>query len=252
LRIYTADANACARELSILRLVHASVPVPDVFDADATASPPWALLEWIDGTRMDKLAPDDLLDTVHAAGAALAHIHTFSFERPGLLNADLTLGEPLGEGLGFVHEVIARRSGNRIQHELAQRLERVVADNEARLVPYQREARLLHCDYKTWNLLAHPGKVAAVLDWEFSVAGPTLFDLGIFLRYRDQFPAAFESNFLNGYRAAGGTPPEDVSQLTRLIDLINVCTFLDLEHVEPTIVRDLEPVILGTIQAFAQ
>lgn len=254
LRIYTSDAAACAKEIAVLRLVHGTVPVPRVLDADPSADPPWALLEWIDATRLDKVPADETISATRHAGEVLASIHAFTFARQGflILTPDLQVGEALGDGLGFVREVIGRQAGTRIKPDLARRLARVVDDNESRLEPLWPKGNLLHCDYKSWNLLARDGRIAAVLDWEFSVAGPPLFDLGIFLRYRHRMPASCASAFLRGYRDGGGSLPDDVEQLTRLIDLINVCTFLDAESIDPAIVGDLEPVILATVEAFDQ
>ena len=55
LRLYTAEAAACAREVALMQLVGERVPVPRVLSADPTADPPWALFEWIDGERFDQM-----------------------------------------------------------------------------------------------------------------------------------------------------------------------------------------------------
>src|ERR1700680_4008796 len=55
LRLYTAEAAACAREVALMRLVGERVPVPRVLSADPTADPPWALFEWINSERFDRM-----------------------------------------------------------------------------------------------------------------------------------------------------------------------------------------------------
>ncbi len=51
-------------------------------------------------------------------------------------------------------------------------------------IPEQREATLIHGDFRLDNCLVSPqGEVAAVLDWEISTLGDPLADLGILLAY---------------------------------------------------------------------
>ena len=55
-----------------------------------------------------------------------------------------------------------------------------LADN----IPEQREATLIHGDFRLDNCLVTPdGEIAAVLDWEISTLGDPLADLGILLAY---------------------------------------------------------------------
>jgi len=85
LRLYTAEAAACAREVALMRLVGERVPVPRVLSADPTADPPWALFEWIDGERFDQMlvqaTPDEVEQACRSAGEVLAAIHGFTLRR---------------------------------------------------------------------------------------------------------------------------------------------------------------------------
>src|SRR5205085_2382778 len=100
LRLYTADAAACAREVSLLRLVAERVPVPRVLRSDPHARPPWVLMECMDGMRFDRIlvqaASTDIQQVCRSAGEVLAAIHSFSFAGPGLLGPNLDIAEPMG------------------------------------------------------------------------------------------------------------------------------------------------------------
>jgi Ser/Thr protein kinase RdoA (MazF antagonist) len=89
LRLYAAEAAACAREVALMRLVGERVPVLRVLRADPTADPPWALLEWLNGVRFDQMlvqvSPDDVERACRSAGEVLAGIHSFIFAGPGFL-----------------------------------------------------------------------------------------------------------------------------------------------------------------------
>lgn len=59
-----------------------------------------------------------------------------------------------------------------------------VHDALADKIPVQREATLIHGDFRLDNCLVTPdGEIAAVLDWEISTLGDPLADLGILLAY---------------------------------------------------------------------
>jgi len=89
-----------------------------------------------------------------------------------------------------------------------------------------------------------------VLDWEFAVAGAPLNDIGNFLRYSARQQPAYESGFSDGYLAAGGILPDDWKRLSRMVDLINLCDFLDRAEDNPTIVNAVRPLVQATLDEY--
>jgi Ser/Thr protein kinase RdoA (MazF antagonist) len=262
LRLYTAEAAACAREVALMRLLGERVPVPRVLRADLTVEPPWALFEWMDGMRFDQMlvqaSPPEVEQACRSAGEVLAAIHGFSFAGPGFLGPNLEIREPMGYSWltgveGFFAGEVARHL---VGAELANGVVRLVQREAWRLADLWGQACLVHADYKPWNLLARRGAsgwaISAALDWEFAFAGPPLNDFGIFLRYSERMPAEYAAGFVDGYRAAGGSMPADVRNLARLIDLVCLWTFLERAPVDPAIVRDVTSLLVATVDAFAQ
>ena len=139
--------------------------------------------------------------------------------------------------------------------ELAQAVVRLVQRDAWRLASVWAESRLVHADYKPWNLLVRNGAsgwaINAALDWEFTFAGPPLCDFGIFLRYSERMPAQYQAGFFAGYRAAGGSIRADARNLARLIDLVLLWTFLERPSLNPAILRDVKPLLMATVHAFA-
>jgi aminoglycoside phosphotransferase (APT) family kinase protein len=178
----TTEDSPLARELALNDLVHTSVPVPRILRAEPEAEPPWALLEFVDGERFDlaltKMSEFELRQVSRAVGEVLARIHAFEFSEPGFFGSRLEIVQALrGSWLGFVVESMSNgRSRIRVGADLADRLLRVIAEHGSRLEPFWDEARLVHADYKPWNLLVQrtgaAWNLAAVLDWEFAFAGP--------------------------------------------------------------------------------
>jgi aminoglycoside phosphotransferase (APT) family kinase protein len=140
----------------------------------------------------------------------------------------------------------------RLGRDLARRLTTFVGDNAWREDQMSYGGPCLsHSDYKPWNMLVRHGEIAAVLDWEFAFANAPLNDVGNFLRYSARHPYEYESGFIQGYRAAGGVLPEDWKRLSRMVDLINLCSFLDRPEDDPAVTADVGPLIQATLEDYA-
>lgn len=260
LRLYTADPTACAREVALLQLVHDRVPVPGVLQADPAADPPWALFEWIDGVRFDRMLSANSTEAVEqscrSAGEVLAAIHAYTFAGPGMLGPHLEIAEPMGfPWLTGVEEFFASEYARQLVGDArANGVLRLVDREASGLEAMWSQSSLIHCDYKPWNLLVRQGTsgwaISAALDWEFSISGPPLCDIGIFLRYSDRMPPEYTSGLLDGYRAAGGSLPDDARNLARLIDLVSLQTFLERAGDDPAIISDVVQVLAATLDAF--
>lgn len=274
LRLYTADPAACRREATLAARLGGLVPVPALFHAAPDADPPFAITAWIDGSRVDDLlataSPPEIARISCAAGATLAAIHRVRFPAPGFLGPSLGIAQPLPMGGADWARYVGRFLGRpevagRLGDELTGRLRRLVATQAWRLDPLRDASALVHADYKPWNLLARPAAdngpaprshdggwvVAGVLDWEFAFAGAPLFDLAIFLRQEASFPPEYREGFVAGYRTAGGTLPDDWQTLTKLLDLLNLCSMLEGPGLGDAFVRDAVRLLEGTLAALA-
>jgi aminoglycoside phosphotransferase (APT) family kinase protein len=248
LRVYTAEAGACAREAALLRLLVDSVPVPRVLQAEPQGDPPWALLEFVDGVRFDRQPPELLARACYDAGHVLARIHAFPLAR----TTGIDLDRYARPGYGFVEFIESTLRTGILARDLGPastaRLRQLIREYEPRLSA--QDATLQHSDYKPWNLLARDGHVAAVVDWEFAFGGPRLNDIANFLRYSERQPPAYRTEFVRGYLDGGGVLPDDWFRLARLGDLMGLCETLSRRHTDPQVPRDLVPLVERTIDLF--
>jgi Ser/Thr protein kinase RdoA (MazF antagonist) len=255
LRLYVADPEACAREAGLLAAMTGRVAVPRLLYSDARATPPFALLEWLEGQALDEvLAGTDeptARELAAVCGAALAAIHRTRFLAPGFLGPQMRVVAPMPAWAPTVLETLAGRVVERLGPELAGRVRQAVESNAGAVEPVWSEAVLVHADYKPWNLLvrraasteadvdaereaerepesaaAVPWQVAGILDWEFACAGCKLIDFATFLRGEAELPAGFGDAFASAYLAAGGSLPPGWRRLTRLVDLLNLMQLL--------------------------
>jgi fructokinase len=234
LRMYTADPSACARESAILAALEGRVPVPRVLLSGPTAEPPFSLLQWLEGTTLDRILadaePGDALEIARVCGSALAAIHALHFAAPGFFGPDLAIASPMPDWDAAVLSALEAAEPH-LGAQLAGALRRTVESNARAVHGVWSEAALVHADFKPWNLLyaveadGVPAtyRLTGVIDWEFACAGCRLIDFGTFLRDEAGHAAEhFAEAFVEGYETGGASLPADWRRLTLLVDLLSL------------------------------
>jgi hypothetical protein len=214
----------------------------------------------------------DFAGAGYATGVTLATIGSFTFPEAGFFGPALSIQEPMGgpaSFLAYLEQCLFHRlAGQRLGEELTARLWRFATAHAPLLEATAGAHALVHGDYKATNLLLRRVEadnagsetrsgtagsagaswaMAAVLDWEFAFSGSPLFDIAILLRHDRALPPAFAAGFVRGYTAAGGLLPPDWRRLARLLDLLNLCSFLDQPGERKTLTRDATRLIVATM-----
>lgn len=263
-RFYTRDPQACAREAALLRLVAGVVPVPEVLYVESASRVfdyPYIALSWMEGTPLldvvDGLPADEASGLAEALGAMAARIGSFTFPEAGFLGPDLSITERLvigPEGLRYYlwQMLIDGQAGERLGADDTARLLAQIDQHADVLEPLVNQHALIHADYKDGNILvkreADGWRVTAVLDWEFAFVGASIFDLGMLLRREATLPAGFAAACVAGYRAHGGFAPRGWRRMTLLMDLINLCDFLNSDTVRGGMRDDISGLIRATTE----
>jgi Ser/Thr protein kinase RdoA (MazF antagonist) len=263
-RFYTRDPQACAREAALLRLVADAVPVPQTLYVEPETAQfdyPYIVLSWMDGTplidALVDLPPDEASSLAAALGDVAAHIGSFTFSEPGFFGPDLTIHERLVIGPAglrhYLREMLVEgRSGARLGPALTERLLAQVDACADELAPLAGQCALIHADYKDGNILVRREpdgwRVTAVLDWEFAFAGASIFDLGSLLRREATLPPEFADACVTAYRAHGGFAPTGWRRMTLLMDLINLCDFLNGPDLRGPMRADVTGLIRATVE----
>ncbi len=265
IRIYEHDPSLCAKEGDILRLVSDTVPVPELVHAEPSGFdglPPFAVVTYVEGISLRELKRggqrDAIAQAAHFAGQILAAIGRFTFPRSGWLAGGLQVGDPLLHGADpgprFVDLCLAADNLQaRLPADLRERIHEHMWTWAPRLAALDDDtAHLVHCDFGGRNLLVRNKdgcwSIAAVLDWEFAVAGSPLADVGHFLRYERLSTPMLEPHFSNAFQDAGGVLPPDWRQLARVLDLTALCESLTHDHLPDDIVRELAELVRATIE----
>ena len=251
LRVFTGNPRVCGKEVEVLRRVRGTVPVPEVVFSDiegARIGHPYLIAKWIEGTPLDEALrtwnDQETASLGTAVGEAVCAIGAFRFTAPGDLTADLSV-EPWNHGgpdpfLGFLSAwLFEGEAGDRLGATLTTELWAFAQREAHRLEEYHRETALVHGDFNPTNLLvrsrAQGAQVAAVLDWEFALAGAPIIDLANLLRDADEMPACFVDAVMETIRTNAEWSSGDVRARMQLIDLMSHVEFLSSREERPAI-----------------
>ncbi len=263
LRMYEQDASLCRKELDLLRMLHATVPVPEVIHAAPDGLdelPPFSLSRFIEGVSFREVVHggdrDAIAQAARSAGETLAAIGRIAFPGPGWLGPGPTVGAPLLEGADPIPRFIdlcfkSQNLQGRVPMELRDRTHAMSWSHAPRLACLD-EAVLVHGDFNRRNLLvrrvAGRSTVVAVLDWEFAVSGTPLADVGNFLRYERADRPLVEPHFSTGFLGAGGQLPADWRLLARLVDLVALSESLTRDELPDDVAAELVELVHATVE----
>ena len=264
IRVYTRDSAACRKEVDIYNLIHDRVPLPDILYADVDGrryERPYAITSWVDGVMLDRAlahgSAEDVASVAHATGAVLATIGSYTFARAGFFGPHLAVDHPLGDAdtswLPYIRDRLFQGPAEgRLGVALRDHLWNMVTQGASAVRTVNDARSLVHADYNGSNIIVRrEGEswvVGAVLDWEFAFAGSPLHDVGNMLRGADTLPPAFEAAFIRGFEDGGGGLPRDWKNIAALLDLVNLCEFLNAPDPRGTRVADVVRLIRTTVE----
>ena len=264
LRIYEHHPSLCRKEMDLLNLVSPTVPVPEVIHEEPDGwndMPPFVLFRYVDGITFHELKRGGdagaISQAAFSVGRTLALIHRIAFPKPGWLGPGPRVGSPLLEGPDpaprFVASCLESENLERRMHaDLRDSTAAMVWSYAPQLAGLDNEKQLAHGDFGKSNLVvqraAGAWTVAAVLDWEFAIAGSPLTDVGHFLRYERNSRPLLEPHFSDGYLEAGGLLQPAWRRLARIVDLIALCEALTHEELPGPVISELVELVRATVE----
>ncbi|MFJ4917876.1 phosphotransferase [Streptomyces sp. NPDC088726] len=237
--------NTCAVEIAVLgRAAARSVPVTAVVAADPqghATGRPTLLYRFVEGIPLSQVLADgpaggEARSLGRSVGSALARIGRVRLPRPGAFG-DSSLAPapdgaaPLGDLAGFVDHCLATTApGGPLSGTDSAVMRTLARRGPQALAAVSGERSLVHGDFNPKNVLvrrcAGQWAVAAVLDWELAFSGSQLFDVGNMLRFAREYPRAFTTGFVDGFRGGNGRLPADWPRLSRTLDLFALADIL--------------------------
>lgn len=242
LRLYARGQNTCVMERDLLQMLDTRVPVAKVLFDGSDNVTPFLVLSWIKGETLDHTltqqtrSPAELGSQV---GKALANIHSIDYPDAGFFGKSLKIESPFNIGQESFHSFVDPALNGRAAARLGEVRTKYLRDFCQRAAPLldqlPKRACLVHSDFNPPNLMIFHGRLAGVLDWEFSHAGSALTDIANMLRPRQYQPPEFNTAFIAAYEASAGALPTNWQSLSRILDLMAQIEMLDAPQDRPAI-----------------
>ena len=268
LRLYQGDTGVCLKESAVLRLIHSTVPVPEVIHVEPNGingSRPFCILEFVNGMTFQQLKQTRDIEAIHqtaaSVGKTLARIGKYQFLKPGLLQTDLKnqlTADGYGEGPDPIPRLLdlflqSEELQRRLDGSFRQQLHIFIWSWASQLRELNNEVHLVHSDFGNRNLLVDCingcWQVVAVLDWEFSLSGSPLLDVGHFLRYDRGGVSLLEPFFSRAFVEFGGVLPEDWRRISRVLDLTGLVHCLTHPQLPDDVTREILQLIKSTFSS---
>ncbi len=258
LRFYSTDWNTSKREYDLLKYLHSTeILVPEVFFVARKKESPYVVMEYLTGQSLESLllTKDSVpLELFEKLGMQLAQIHQQTFSQKGFLGPHLHIGNEYSHFGRFIYEFIIRTSrsvpGEKLSAEIVARVLRLVETEWQQVINSEpAEGQLVHCDFNPKNIFIENAELKAILDWEFCVSGNGLIDLGNFFRFSYDYPDGAKELFIAGYRRLQSLP-ENWESIAKLLDIGNMCSFLERKENYPETFHTAREVIISTLEFF--
>ena len=231
------------KEINLRKNYEINMPKLSYYSIDKT--PYIAVYEYIDGISFADLLQNDKEDNQvllgNLTGEHLAKVHSNKLLKQGLFDENLNIVDlPDSSILNYLNSCLDNISDK----EFTSRVLKLLNSNKSIFFEFDvMPAVLLHGDYKPSNLLLTKKNGLYSTDWEFAFAGPNLFDIGQLFRFSktDSFTNAFKE----AYQNKGGFLAENWLYKAKLIDLINLLTFLKEGKDRPTMYDEIKSLVLN-------
>jgi len=269
LRIYSFGIEAAKREIAVMEIARESgVRVPKLYDLIEDAGGRVAgLFEYIEGSTLGELllskefSPLECKEIFRSLGKQVAATHKIVFRNSGLFNAsakiDMVFEQPANEARNRITTLLEDNAGRRLGNhkerliELVDKNWSIAAQSYAKICS-MNAARLVHGDLNPSNILIDRDNKVYLTDWEYSFAGNSLTDLGSLFRFEEDFTEEQYSSFIEGYKSQGLELPLTWRAAAKLLEVANLCMFLNSEEELEKTHRTAREQILSTIIWFSQ
>lgn len=260
-RIYSTDMITARREFDMLKFLESRpVRVPRVHAVFEVENTPVVVMEHLNGSTLeDRLLSGEPIDPTlyEDIGQQLGQIHSIHFKEAGFIGPEVRVGNEYENFSRFIRQFIERtlemlkNREDRLDPETNKRFRQLVQENWDIVLATEPVRQLTHCDFNPKNILVtldRSAKVAGVIDWEFCLSGNGLIDIGNFFRFAYDYPTEARDHFFQGYRSVRPDLPQEWEDASRLLDLGNMCSFLERPEDYQESFRTARAVIKATLE----
>lgn len=250
LKIFYEKSDNYKKEVKLFKELTGKIPVSYIYKFDRSElleKREYIIYNYLEGESLSSyIQKGNKLDSklVKQAANILSLIHMNRYNKVGFLNEDLTIKQELPPITKWYEMFMGKNAVRKLGEDSKEEILKIVNHNKDKLIELKNSVSLIHGDFQGTNILVRDSNISGVLDWEFSMAGYPIADIGQFFRYDNCFNNdllqifKYEYNKHSHYKLEG-----DWYKLAKLIDLVNLIQLLDKDAHMPNKDKDIISII---------
>ncbi|MGE0632483.1 MAG: aminoglycoside phosphotransferase family protein [Pseudobdellovibrionaceae bacterium] len=263
LRVYASDAQVAQKEFDLLQFLQSkSILTPKVFGNFEVHGRPVVIMEYLNGMTLEDRILEGIplnLSVYEEIGQQLGKIHSIHFAKAGFIGPQMKMNIEFDNFSRFIGDFMKKTlkeleaRPDKLDIEMNARFCGLIRDKWDSVVQTETTSQLVHCDFNPKNILVsneRDAKLIGIIDWEFADSGNGLIDIGNFFRFSYDYPEEARKKFIKGYKTTNSNLHPDWENASRLIDLGNMCGFLERKEDYQKSFRTARAVIKSTLEHF--
>lgn len=207
----------------------------------------YGIYEYVDGISLGRyLSEGNQVDKsfIRSIAKVLAQIHSYRFKTTGFFNEKLEVVNTLPPLKEWYDMFLNKNARDRLGADIVKRINIAVNNYSAILEYLDKDIRLVHGDFQGTNILINNNKLGCILDWEFSMAGHPLADIGQFFRYDQYYNIDIIKEFEEEYRKHSDyILSDDWYKISKLRDMVNLIQLMAMDKNMPNKFNDIRNII---------
>lgn len=259
LKIFYSMEQNYMREIKLLTMLKEDkiLPVSKIYKIskdELIKNRQYAIYEYMDGKTIEMAINHGYkLDEglVRSVARSLSKIHSYKFDKVGFFDCNLQVQDKLPPLVSWYENLMGNMAKKRLGESIVNKINLIVKKNINILDELDENIRLVHGDFQVTNILIKNGNLSGILDWEFTMAGHPIGDIGQFFRYEEYFNEnlidAFEDEYNKNsdYKLSGNW-----YKISKLRDLINLIQLIDTKDDMPKKHEHIKRLVISTIMDF--
>lgn len=245
------------RESKLLNLLKNEILVQKVYlisSSNIIKNKMFGIYQYVDGVNLGKaIRNGSKLDKslINELAITLAKIHKFKYKECGKLDKNLKVIHKLSPLYRLYEENMGINFRNRLGNDVVKKINHIVNANKKILLELDKKISLIHGDFQGTNILIKDNKISAIIDWEFSMAGNSLIDIGQLFRYEDCFSGDLIKIFEKQYnKYSDDKLIDEWYKISKLIDLISLIKLINTKEDMPNKHKEIKKLIINTLELF--
>lgn len=245
------------RENNLLNLLKNDILVQRVYlisSSNIIKNKIFGIYEYIDGVNLGKaIRGGSKIDKnlIEELAMTLAKIHKFKYKECGKLDKNLNIIHKLSPLYTWYEENMGINFKNRLGDNIVKKINYIVNYNKEMLLELDKNASLIHGDFQGTNILVKDNKISAIIDWEFSMSGNPLIDIGELFRYEEHFDNDLIKIFEKQYnKYSDDKLIGEWYKISKLVDLISLIKLINTKDDMPNKHKEIKKLIINTLELF--